>query len=160
MSADILLKIEGLTGESKIDGHEGEIDVLSMSWGASNAGSAHFGGGAGTAKGNCSDLSIMKRVDCCSPEFFKKTMNGTHFDSAKMVLRKASGDSPIEYFTIEMTHVFVTSWQTSCSGDTHGMESVSLSFEQVKVTYTPQNDDGTPGSPTEVGWDILAHKEM
>ncbi|HTN02301.1 Hcp family type VI secretion system effector [Planctellipticum variicoloris] len=160
MAADILLKIEGITGESKIDGHEGEIDVLSVSWGASNASSAHFGGGAGTARGNCSDMSIMKRIDNASPEFFKKTMDGTHFDSATLVLRLAGGDAPVDYFKVEMTHVFITSWSPSGSGDQHGMESVSLSFEQVKVTYTGQNDDGSPKEPVEVGWDIVAHKSM
>ena len=50
MAANILLKIAGVTGDSKIDGHEGEIDLLSASFGTSNPSSRAYGGGAGTAK--------------------------------------------------------------------------------------------------------------
>jgi type VI secretion system secreted protein Hcp len=40
-----------------------EIDVLSWSWGMSNAGSAHSGVGAGAGKANVQDLSFSKWVD-------------------------------------------------------------------------------------------------
>ncbi len=156
MAADILLKIEGITGESKVKGHEGEIDILSVSWGAANASSVHYGGGAGTAKGDTHDLSIVKRIDNASPEFFLKTMNGTHFEKATLVLRLASGSDPIEYYKMEMESVFVTSWNPSCGGDQHGMESVSLSFKKVTVTYTGQNDDGSKGGEVPVTWNIVA----
>ena len=146
MAADILLKIEGITGESNVKEHVGWIDVVSMSWGAANASSVHYGSGAGTAKGDTHDLTIVKRVDNASPEFFLKTMDGTHFTKATIKLRLAGGKSgPIDYYKMEMDEVFVTSWNPSCSGDQHGMESVSLSFKKVKVTYTSQKADGTKG---------------
>ncbi|WP_010585482.1 Hcp family type VI secretion system effector [Schlesneria paludicola] len=155
MAADILLEVEGITGESKIKGKEGWIDVLSISWGAANASSVHFGGGAGTAKGDTHDLSIVKRIDNASPEFFLKTMNGTHFEKATLILRLSSGGDPIEYYKMEMEGVFVTSWNPSCGGDQHGMESVSLSFRKVTVTYTGQKDDGTKGGEVPVNWNIV-----
>ena len=160
MAADILMKITGIKGETKIDGMTDYIDVLSISWGASNAASSHFGGGAGTAKGDTHDLSIVKRIDTASPEFFLKTMNGTHFDEATLVLRLAGGDSPIEYYKMVMKHVFVTSWNPSCSGDQHGMESVSFAFEEVTVTYKGQESDGKPKDPVEIGWSIVEHKKL
>ena len=45
---------------------------------------------------------IVKRIDNASPEFFLKTMNGTHFEKATLVLRLASGGDPIEYYKMEM----------------------------------------------------------
>ena len=36
---DAFLKIDGCPGESEADGHKDEIDLMSFSWGQSNAGS-------------------------------------------------------------------------------------------------------------------------
>ncbi len=47
-SDSLTLKIDGISGESKIEGHEGEIDVLSFSWQMS-ATSVESGGGAGSS---------------------------------------------------------------------------------------------------------------
>ena len=47
MAVDMFLKMDGIKGESVDDKHKDEIDVLSWSWGMSQSGSAHMGGGAG-----------------------------------------------------------------------------------------------------------------
>ncbi|QDT56051.1 hypothetical protein Pan44_41010 [Caulifigura coniformis] len=160
MAADILLKIEGVEGDSKTDGHEGEIDILSASLGATNPSSRAYGGGAGTAKVNVHDLVITKRADKASPTFFLKTCEGTHYDSATLVFRKAGGDGgPVEYMKYEMTHVFVSSWQQSGGGNQFAMENVSLSFEKLKVTFTGQDDAGAATEPVETEWDIAANKK-
>lgn len=161
MAANILLKIDGVTGESKIDGHEGEIDVLSASIGASNATSVHFGGGAGTAKCNVHDLTITKRVDCASPDFFLKTCTGEHYDTATLVFMKAGGDSAVQvpYLQYEMTEVYVSSWHQSGGGDQFANEGVSLSCGKLKVSYWPQNDDGTQGDVKEVTFNIAKNKK-
>jgi type VI secretion system secreted protein Hcp len=160
MAANILLKIAGVTGDSKIDGHEGEIDVLSASLGATNPSSRAHGGGAGTAKVNVHDLMITKRADAASPELFLKTCDGTHYEDATLVFCKAGGDGgPVEYLKYEMTHVFVSSWQQSGGGDQFAMENVALSMEKLKVTFTGQDDTGAPTEPVEVEWDIAANKK-
>ncbi len=156
MAADILLDIPGVEGESKIKGFEGKIDVLSQSLGVSNPSSVQYGGGAGTAKANFQDLTIVKRVDKATPTFILKTANGTHFNKATLILRKASGGEPVQYLKYEMTEVFVTSWQVSDSGnsDSFAMEHVSLSFAKLTVTYTSQKEDGGDDSPTPITWNI------
>ena len=159
MAADILLKIDGVEGDSKIDGHEGEIDVLSASFGATNPSSRAYGGGAGTAKVNVHDLVITKRADKSSPNLFLKTCDGTHYDSATLVFRKAGGDAPVDYLTYEMSHVFVSSWQQSGGGDQFAMENIALSFEKIKVTFKGQDDTGAETEPVEVEWDIAANKK-
>jgi len=160
MAANILLKIAGVTGDSKIDGHEGEIDLLSASFGTSNPSSRAYGGGAGTAKVNVNDLVATKRADAASPELFLKTCDGTHYDDATVFFLKAGGDGgPVEYLKYEMSHVFISSWQQSGGGDQFAMENVSMSFEKVKVTFTGQDDTGAATEPVEVEWDIAANKK-
>jgi hypothetical protein len=48
-------------GESQDKAHFGDMDVLAWSWGASQSGSLHMGGGAG--KANVQDLTITKYVE-------------------------------------------------------------------------------------------------
>ena len=65
---DMFIKIDSLAGESKDSTHKGEIDVLAWSWGASNSGSAHVGGGAGAGKVNVGDLAFTHQYDVASPK--------------------------------------------------------------------------------------------
>jgi len=50
MASDIFAKIGDIKGESLDSKHKDEIEVLSISWGVSNAGSMAFGGGAAQAR--------------------------------------------------------------------------------------------------------------
>lgn len=161
MAANILLKIDGVDGESKIDGHEKEIDILSASWGASQSASTHFGGGAGTAKVNVHDLSITKRVDAASADLFLKTCTGQHYDTATLVYMKSGGNdnTQVPYLQYEMTEVYVSSMHQSGGGDQFAQENVSLSFAKVKISYWPQNDDGSQGDVKEVTFNVATNKK-
>ena len=108
MAMDMFIKIGALKGESKDSKHKESIDVLAWSWGASNSGSAHVGGGAGAGKVHVQDLSFTKYVDKCTPDLLLAACNGKHFPDATLVVRKA-GAKPLEYITIKLTEVLVTS---------------------------------------------------
>jgi type VI secretion system secreted protein Hcp len=162
MAYDAFLKLDGIDGESQKDGHEGEIDILSFSWGAANPTSMGGGSGSGTGKVSIHDFSVVKATDKSSASLFLKCCNGTNIATAKVTLRKAAGDAPIEYLVYNFTNVFVSSIQWSGSGgggDDVPMESASFSFETCEINYTPQKDDGTPDSPQTVGWDVSANKK-
>ena len=58
--ADYYLKLPPIEGESG-DKHKGEIEILSWSWGASQASSAHSGGGMGAGKATLQDVSVTPR---------------------------------------------------------------------------------------------------
>ena len=81
MATDMFMKIDSLAGESKDSTHKGEIDVLAWSWGASNSGSAHVGGGAGSGKVNVQDLSFTKYLDKSTPDLLLSTCNGKHWET-------------------------------------------------------------------------------
>ena len=116
MAVDMFLAIEGeIKGESQDSVHADTIDVLAWSWGMSQSGTFHAGGGGGAGKANFQDISVTKWVDNSSAELMKYCANGDHFDSAKLIVRKA-GKKPLEYIVIEMTKVMVTSVSTGGSG--------------------------------------------
>jgi type VI secretion system secreted protein Hcp len=107
MAMDMFVKIGSLKGECRDKvkkGSDGWIDVLAWSWGMSNSGSAHVGGGLGAGKVNVQDLSFTKYVDKSSPSLMLACCNGTHQATATLVVRKAGGTA-LEYLTITMSEV-------------------------------------------------------
>jgi type VI secretion system secreted protein Hcp len=160
MAHDIFLKIKGVDGESQDDKHKKEIDVLSWSWGMSNSASAHVGGGAGSGKVNVQDISLTKYVDAASPVLLLACASGKHYDEATLTVRKAGGDSPVEYLKVKMQTVFISS--VSHGGTSHDdrhTENVVLNFAKVNVDYTPQDAKGAAGTAVPMGWDIAANKK-
>ena len=159
MAVDMFLKMAPIKGESADSKHKGEIDVLAWSWGASNSGTAHVGGGAGTGKVNVQDLSLTKYVDSSSTDLMKACCKGTHFGEALLTVRKAGG-TPVEYIKITMNQVLITSLSTGGSGGEDRLtENVSLNFAKVKVEYTPQDEKGTAGAAMTMTWNIAANVE-
>ncbi len=157
MAVDMFIKIGDLKGEAKDKTHAGEIDVLAWSWGASNSGNAHVGGGQGAGKVNVQDLSFTKYVDKSSPDLMLACCNGKHFPEAKLTVRKA-GENPLEYLIITMTDLIVTSVSTGGSGGEDRLtENVTLNFAKVKVDYTEQTAAGVAGDKPKMSWDIAGN---
>jgi type VI secretion system secreted protein Hcp len=159
MAVDMFIKIGDVEGEAQDDAHKKEIDVLSWSWGLAQSGNAQVGSGAGAGKVSIQDLSFTKYVDSASPYLMLACCNGKHYDEALLTIRKA-GEDPLEYLTIKLTEVLVSSVSTGGSGGQDRLtENVSLNFSKVDVKYTPQNDDGSKASPIPMAWDIAANKK-
>lgn len=157
MAMDMFIKIGALKGESKDKVHKEEIDVLAWSWGASNSGSAHVGGGAGAGKVNVQDLSFTKYVDKCTPDLLLAVCNGKHYPDATLIVRKA-GENPVEYITIKLTEVLVTSVSEGGSGGEDRLtENVTLNFAKVSYSYKPQKADGSADTAIPMSWDISAN---
>jgi type VI secretion system secreted protein Hcp len=161
MAVDMFLNIEGeIAGESQDKTHKDEIDVLAWSWGMSQSGSFHMGSGGGAGKANFQDISVTKWIDKSSPILMQYCANGDHFSEAKLTVRKA-GKDPLEYLTILMKKVLITSVSTGGSGGEDKLtENVTLNFAQVKVVYKEQKEDGSEGAAPEFPWDIAANAPM
>jgi type VI secretion system secreted protein Hcp len=148
---DTFIKLGDLKGESTRKGFEGQVEIFSFSFGASNpttVGSGTTGMAAG--KVSLSSFNIMKKTDSSSPTLFQMCCIGDHFKTATVTLNKASGDktTPLSFLKYDFTEVYIDSiqWSGSSGGDDTPTESISLAFAKVKITYTPQKADGTPGS--------------
>jgi type VI secretion system secreted protein Hcp len=152
MAVDVFLKLTKIKGESKDSAHEGEIDVLSWSWGLSQTGPVGTGGGAGAGKVNFSDLNFMHALDKASPTLMVKCATGEHIDEAVLTARKA-GKGQQDYLIIKMKEVFITSVQPSGSSE-HPMESVSMQFGHVTFDYKAQKADGSLDAAVQFIYDL------
>lgn len=154
MAVDMFIKIGDIEGEATDSSHGKEIDVLAWSWGMSQSGTTHVGGGGGSGKVNVQDLSITKYVDASTHALMKACCDGTHYPEAKLTVRKA-GKTALEYIKLTMKEVIVTAVSTGGSGGEDRLtENVTLNFAEFKVEYTPQKPDGTGDAAKEVAWKI------
>lgn len=161
MAISIFLKLEDppVEGESVVDGHKKEIDILGWSWGMTQSGSMHVATGGGSGKVSVQDIHISKRVDKASPILMKHCCSGQHFGKATLQITKAGGDKPVEYLTIKMENVLISGYNTGGNdgGETIN-ESVSLNFAKYKLTYKPQSDKGISMPEVEHAWHIAENK--
>src|SRR6185436_13760127 len=79
------------------DGHKGEIDVLSWSWGLSQGATTHVGGGGGSGKANVQDLTFVHSIDLSSANLLKNCFTGKHIANALLTQRKAGGDKSLPF---------------------------------------------------------------
>lgn len=157
MAVDMFLKLDGIKGESVDSKHKDEIAVLAWSWGMSNSGSAHLGGGAGSGKVNVQDLSLTKYIDVSSPDLMLSSCNGKHIAKAQLTVRKA-GENALEYLIIKLEDILVASVSTGGSGGEDRLtENITLNFAKVDVEYTQQDAKGGAGAKPKMGWDIPAN---
>jgi len=155
---DYFLKIDGVKGESQDDKHKNEIHVSSFSFGVTNSGTGGSNLGSGGGRSNIQDMHFTKTVDSASPNLFIACATGKHFDKATVTVRRA-GENPQEYLIYELTEAYISSITTSGhEGGGLAQESVSLNFSKIKMTYTPQNADGSPGAKNEKTYDVKANK--
>ena len=149
MAVDYFLKLDGIQGESADEKHGGWIQLQSFSWGASQVTSVAGTGGSGAGKADLSDFSIMKFLDKASTPIFKALVTGQHIKTGNVEAVKAgAGGKP--FLKIDFQEMFVTSQQVSASSEIPS-ESVSFSYNQIKVEYSTQNEQGivqTTGSVT------------
>ena len=89
---DYFLKIDGIPGESQDAKHKDEIQVLSFSFGESQAGTMAFGGGGGAGKVQMQDFHFMMNVNKASPKLFLNCATGAHIGNAVLTARKAGKD--------------------------------------------------------------------
>ena len=157
MASDIFAKLGDIKGESLDSKHKDEIEVLSYSWGVTNAGSMAHGSGGGEGKSTFHDLSFVHNIDKASPVLMQACATGLHIKEATITHRKA-GKEQHEYMIVKMNDVIITSVTHGGSGDGHS-ENVSMSFAKVALEYKPQKPDGTMDAGIFFKYDLKAQKE-
>ncbi|MEJ1157585.1 Hcp family type VI secretion system effector [Prosthecomicrobium sp. N25] len=158
---DAFITFKGVKGESQDTDHKDWIDVFSWSWGLSNAGTASVGSGLGAGKAVVQDFHFTKPCDTSSADIAKNLLQGKHFDTAEMHLRKSTGqEKGLLYYKVKFEHVYITSFQLGGSGGGGTFtESVSFTFKKYYVEYQIQDNKGIAKPGGKYGWDVASMKE-
>jgi type VI secretion system secreted protein Hcp len=157
VASDIFAKLGDIKGESLDDKHKDEIEVLSWSWGVTNA-ITLAGTGAGQGKASFHDLAFTHKIDKASPVLMQACATGAHLKEATITHRKA-GKGQQEFLVIKMNDVIITAMTDADSSDGESAETVSLAFAKIDVAYRPQKADGSLDAGIHFKYDLKANKE-
>jgi type VI secretion system secreted protein Hcp len=143
MATNIYLKIETpeIKGESTDSGHKDQIEILSWSHGVSQTTSpVRSTAGSGTVeRANHQDLSFSKYADISSTDLIKHCWAGTHFGKMTIAQFRSAGNEgkDVEFLTIELEDVVISSYNIGAGGGDLPVESVSLAYGKVTYKYDP-----------------------
>jgi type VI secretion system secreted protein Hcp len=150
------LKIEDIPGESKRSGHENEIVVSSFSWSTVRSAFRNSGGQRESGLPEVQALQMSKDYDASSPYLALACIKAKNLGEVVLALRKDAGDEYTDYLTITMTNVLVEAYGTSGGSGGNPMDTLTLSFDSIKMVYIQDADDLTEGGEHEIEYDILA----
>ena len=165
MSFDAFVKIATVPGESTDDKHREWIEILSFSWGASQAGGtapSAMGGHAG-GRVDIKDFSMVKPLDKASPKLFLACCTGEHISDVTIELCRAAGDKQ-KFMTYKLSEVMVTGVKPGGSSrvvDLWPSEEVSLRFTKVELEYIPiDHRTGKSLGRVPTGWDLAKNTKV
>ena len=136
-----------LDGGSTTAGHLKEIESLSYSVGVVRC---------KDCQPQVADYNIMMVLNPATINLNQISLKGLHLQSVDVTYHKTA--ATFDYYKIHMEDVIVESVQESGSSET---PTISVSFLPAKIAwqFTAQKGDGTAGTKTKGGWDVVGGVE-
>ena len=151
------IKFDGIDGESVDKDHKAWINIMSFSQGIHQPG----GGSTGTARRRgdviLDDISVSKLLDKSSPKIAEAVCNGKVFPKVEIELTASYTDAGrVTYYRYELKNVLVTSYSVggAAQSEEAPSEDFSLNFEELKVTYTENDNKGKKKGNIEYSWKV------
>lgn len=155
----ILIKLDGIKGESKLA--KEEIEVLSYSHGVSMP-VTHSISGAQRSSGRCvmQDFTFTKHVDITTPVFNKKCAAGENVKTITMRHMRVSADGKeaLPLITYKFDDALVTSVSVGGGSSDQPVETITFNFAKVTWTYGAQGRDATKKGQAEGSYDVETNK--
>jgi len=150
------IKFDGIDGEVTDKDHKAWTDLAAFSQLITKPGQ---GTGATRRRGDVilEDLHCTKELDKSSPKIAEAVCKGKVFPKVEIHLTASYTDSGrVTYYAYELKNVQVVSYDISGSGqaDDVPMENFSLNFEEIKVTYTENDNAGKKKGNVEYTWKV------
>ena len=155
LGGNIFAKYEGVPGESVDANHDEWSDVLSMEWGVESPTGPATGVSRRRGAPIIEDLVLTYLYDKSTPKLVEKLLKGEVIPMLEVELTNTWGDGGATYLRYELKNVMLTSYYINASAD-GGPPTVVVgnNFEEIKVTYTPYDDEGNSESDVEYTWKV------
>ena len=145
------MKMESIPGEATDPAHPGWIDVDSFTFGISR----QAGLPGGNASVQLTDAKVNKKVDKSSPLLMLGCCTGQHYPEAMLEYTRATGGGDRVYLKVKMCDCVISSYALSGGGgNSLPVDSLSLNFTKIEMTYIPYDSAGNPGAPVTAVCDI------
>jgi type VI secretion system secreted protein Hcp len=152
----MFIKFEGVDGEAQDKSYRGWCNALSFSQGQSLQDSVT---GATRRRGNVvfEDIVVVKELDKASPKLAEAVCKGKVFPKVEIHLTRSNTNTGlVTYYTYELNNVLIVGYRIGGGGYSENIptEEISLSFEEIKVTYTETDERGVPRGNVVYEWRV------
>ena len=159
----IFVNYEGINGESSDSGHKGWMDVESIAWGVgrqitSNTSTA---GDRESSNAVISDLQIVRYMDSSTPKLFIESCCGTGKTVKIHLSKTGTGSGSDVYMEYTLKNALISNYTVDASSQSTSRptETITVSFIDVEVKYTPFDEDGSAEAAIAVGFDTASNSK-
>ena len=145
-SSNYILKIESVRGETRRNGKDDLIEVLSFEYGVS---AGHFQGEATSKRRNYTNVRFTKLIDRSSVGILQMLATNSKIRQATLSLSKAGGDELI-FYKIVLKDAYIVSYKIRGEDLPDEFRSMprdefEISFRRIEVEYEEQDEKGLKG---------------
>lgn len=132
-------------GEVTVEGHKDEMEVQSMSWGASRSVSNPHGTATNRegAVPMISEMSLSRQMDKASTKLFEDMLGGTFKRESTFTMTTTASGNPVDYIQYILENSGLINYSVGAGSDGVPQESVTLSFSKMTYKFKPVASDGT-----------------
>ena len=164
MGFDAFIKIDGIEGESKDDGHKGWVEILNFSHGVSQAttGTASSTGSGAGQRCDMTPFHFAKQLDKASPKLNAFCAGADAVKTVDVELCRAGGDKQL-YMKYKLSDCIISSVQVGGASAGDGgvpIEEVGITYGKIEWEYTVIGNDNKPAGKVPAGWDLGANKKV
>jgi type VI secretion system secreted protein Hcp len=163
----------GILGESRDTGegstptpHKGWVEVSTFSHiiRQPRSATASSSGGHTSERVEFGDLVFTKDIDSATPMLMHAACAAVVIPTVKIQFYRAHGGNSIgsdqkrvDYYTLELKNVIVSSVATSMSPEGLPVETFTLKPSAMQWTYKPQEITGLPGPALKKSWNLATN---
>lgn len=158
----ILLKLDGVDGDSTIPGYEKWISCTSCSWNVERTFSESAKAGTRDVNLGVADIppiSLNKTFDAASVYLMQCAISGAALGTeAKIHFLVTGGDTTNLYLEFKLFNPIIASWSISGDEDERPTEEISVWYWKIWVQYYTTQDGKSYTSAGSKGWDRTTNK--
>lgn len=146
----IFMLVPGIPGGSLAAGRSGWIDIFAFSGGVNAPATSTSPAPVRQPAPSPCQLAVTKQLDIAGPRLWVATVTGQMLNNVDIQVVQANGASalPFVVYDILLTNVQITSIsEGGAQGSGLPTENVNFKAANVSLTFTPQNSDGSAGTP-------------
>lgn len=152
----IYIEYEGIKGNVTAEGYKDHISVNSCQFGVGRGITMEPGkmSNREATRPTISELTLSKAADTSAVALFKESVTGAAGKLVKVKFVRTASDKLFEYMTYELKDVLVSGYSISADSEGDPIESISLSFSEVSVTYNDFDKTNKSSNPQRAFYNL------
>lgn len=143
-------------GNVTAQAHEEWVELDSLQWGLNRNISMIAGRTSDreTSTVAVDQITLIKRVDQSSPDFFKASISDPKGKNASIHLCRTSSDEILTYMELNFEKAVVSSYNISSDHEGNNVEQLTLSFGKVEMINIERDAENNDAGRVAVGYNV------